>query len=116
MAAAPSGSLTIPSVGTITLEEGQFTFLFKNAPVGELHTIPAGSSWNLFMAEFTVASPGDYEVGVRNTRVGPDFINYDAFVVEAVPEPTLPQLSLALGVAAVLMTLRRRRRKWSFTS
>ena len=111
-AAAPSGSLTIPSVGTFTLESGEFTFLFSNTPIGSLHPVPDGSSWSVFSANFNVPTPGAYEVGVRNTRAAPYFINYDAFAVESVPEPTVLQLSLALGVGGVLVRVFQRQRKW----
>jgi len=114
-AAGPSGSLTIPSVGTFTLGDGEFTFLFDNTPVGSLHTVPAGSSWSAFVADFTVTTPGDYPVGVRNTRTAPYFINYDAFAVVPVPEPTVLQLSLALGAGVVVAgTFRWRRSRSGF--
>ena len=111
-AAAPSGSLTVPSVGTFTLGSGEFTFLFGNTPIGSLHPVPDGSSWSVFSADFNVPTPGDYEVGVRNTRVAPYFINYDGFAVEPVPEPTVFQLTLALGVGVVLGRVFQRQRKW----
>jgi len=110
-AAGPSGSLTIPSVGTFTLGDGEFTFLFDNTPVGSLQTVSAGSSWSLFSADFTVTAPGDYQVGVRNTRSAPYFINYDAFAVEPVPEPAVLQLALALGAGVVVRRALRGRRR-----
>lgn len=110
-AAGPSGSLTIPSVGTFTLGDGEFTFLFNNTPVGSLHIVPAGSSWSSFIADFTVATPGAYQVGVRNTRAAPYFVNYDAFMVEPVPEPAVLPLSLALGVGVLVVRAFRWRRR-----
>src|SRR5580765_4365267 len=41
-AAAPNGSLTIPSVGTLTLGSGEFTFTLGTAAIGGLHDVPAG--------------------------------------------------------------------------
>lgn len=102
-AAAPSGSVTIPSVGTFALGDGEFTFLFTNTPVGNLQTVPVGSSWSIFTADFAVTAPGDFQVGLRNTRVATYFINYDAFTVVPVPEPTVLQFSLGLGLGVVVM-------------
>jgi hypothetical protein len=99
-AAAPDGSVTIPTVGTLTLEDGEFTFTVGNTAVDSLHTVPTGSSWNLYSAVFTISSPGDYLLGVRNEKVAPYFINYDAFAIQLVPEPTTFQLVLAFGVVA----------------
>ncbi len=107
-AAAPSGTVTIPTVGTFTLGSGEFTFLFNNVAIGSLQTVPDGSNWRLFSANFTVAAPGDYSLGVRNTRVASYFINYDAFGVELVPEPTTWRLSLALGAGLGVARLGRR--------
>ena len=110
-AAAPGGSLSIPSVGTFTLGDGEFTFLLDNTAVGSLRTVPAGATWNSFSADVTIATPGNYEVGVRNTRAAAYFINYDAFQVELVPEPGVLQLSLALGAGVVAVRALRRRRR-----
>jgi hypothetical protein len=101
-AAAPSGSLTIPSVGTFVLDDGEFTFLLNNAAIGSVQTVPAGSGWSLFSADFTVAAPGDFQVGVRNTKVGSYFVNYDAFALEPIPEPTVLRLFLMLGVGVMV--------------
>jgi hypothetical protein len=48
-----------------------------------------------------VASPGNYQLGIRNTLAASYFINYDAFDVEPVPEPSAVIFGLlgALGVA-----------------
>jgi hypothetical protein len=100
-AAAPNGSLTIPSVGTFTLGSGEFTFTLANASIGSLHTVPAGAGWSLFTADLTIATPGNYELGVRNTMAATYFINYDAFAIQPVPEPSTVALGLlgALGFA-----------------
>ncbi len=112
-AAAPSGSVTIPSVGTLTLGEGEFTFLFDNMPVGSLQPVTAGAGWSSFSADFTVGAPGDYSVGVRNTRSASYFINFDVFSVDAVPEPTVLQLCVSLGAGAFLLSaFKRRERPW----
>ncbi len=110
-AAAPSGSVTIPSLGTLPLGSGEFTFLFNDTPIGSLHPVPDGSTWNVFSADFTVPTPGAYEVGVRNTRAAPYFINYDAFAVQPVPEPTVVQLSLAFGVGVIVVRALGRQRR-----
>jgi hypothetical protein len=100
-AAAPTGVLTIPAVGTLTLGGGEFTFTLGNAAIGSLHPVTAGTSWGLFTADFTIAAPGAYQLGIRNTLPAPYFINYDAFTLQPVPEPSTMALALvgALGVA-----------------
>jgi uncharacterized protein YaiE (UPF0345 family) len=100
-AAGPSGSVTIPSVGTFTLGNGEFGLTLANVVIGSVHTVAAGSDWSLFTADFTVASPGNYQLGIRNTLAASYFINYDAFDVEPVPEPSAVIFGLlgALGVA-----------------
>src|SRR4051812_47903330 len=92
-AAAPNGSLTIPGVGTYALGAGEFTFTLANATIGSLHTVPAGSGWSLFTADFTVSAPGSYQLGVKNTAAATYFINYDNFAIQPVPEPS----TIALG-------------------
>src|SRR5580765_4644053 len=87
-AAAPSGSLTIPSVGTFGLGSGEFTFTLGTAAVGNVQTVPVGSGWSLYTADFAIAAPGNYQLGVRNTASTPYFVNYDAFAVQPVPEPS----------------------------
>jgi hypothetical protein len=103
-AAAPAGSVTIPPAGTFQLGDGTFTFTLGNTAIGTLHTVTAGSDWNLFTADFTIATPGSYTLGVRNTAASPYFINYDAFAVQPVPEPSTVALGLlgALGLAVLL--------------
>ncbi len=107
LAAAPEGLLTIPTVGTFTLTDGEFTFIFNNSAVGLPQTVAAGSSWNSYFADFTVTTPGEYQVGVRNSRASPYFINYDSFVLEPVPEPAALQLFVVFGMVAICVRSRR---------
>ncbi|MGD0649983.1 MAG: hypothetical protein ABSA97_02380 [Verrucomicrobiia bacterium] len=99
-AAAPAGSVTIPTVGTLTLEDGEFTFTVGNTAIGSLHTVPTGSGWDSYSAVFSIGDPGSYTLGVRNTKTASYFINYDAFAIQPVPEPTTFQLVLAFGAVA----------------
>jgi len=117
-AAAPSGSLTIPSVGTWPLEDGEFTFILGAADIGSLHTVPKGSSWNSYSAMFTIPSPGNYTLGVRNTQTTPYFINYDGFAIQSVPEPATAALLVAgaIGLAAGWHALTTRKRRVSMES
>jgi hypothetical protein len=104
-AAAPSGTVTIPGVGTLNLTSGAFTFTLAGVNIGSLHTLLPGTGWSLFSDTFSIDKPGIYQLGIDNTVVAPYFINYDAFAIVAVPEP--PSLELAvLGVlsAALLRT------------
>src|SRR3954470_13519554 len=96
-AAAPSGSVTIPPAGTFTLGDGQFNFTLGNVPIGSPYTIAPGTDWSLFTADFTIPAPGNYEIGIRNNTTSPYFINYDAFEIKPVPEPSVWQLVLAVG-------------------
>lgn len=106
-AAAPNGSLIIPTVGTLTLGNGQFTFTLGNSAIGNVNTVTAGTSWNLYTADFTIATPGSYQLGVRNSASSPYFINYDAFAIQPVPEPQVWGLIAVLGaVIAAWKTLR----------
>jgi hypothetical protein len=100
-AAAPNGSITIPPAGTFALGDGEFTFTLAGVAIGSVHTIPAGTGWTLFTADFTVGTSGTYQLGVRNTTVSPYFINYDAFDIQPVPEPSTVALGLlgAVGIA-----------------
>ena len=93
--------MTIPSVGTFPVGDGEFTFTLGNAAIGSLHPVFAGTDWTLFTADFTLAAPGDYQLGLRNTLSSPYFINYDAFAIQPVPEPSTIALGLlgALGIA-----------------
>jgi hypothetical protein len=109
-AAAPDGTVTIPSVGTFALGNGEFTFTLGNTAIGNLHSVSAGSSWSLFTADFTISTPGNYQLGVRNTAGAPYFINYDAFTVVPVPEPTFLGLSVALGIVIGARALAQRKR------
>lgn len=102
-AAAPDGTLTIPNVGTSTLTDGEFSFVLGNLAIGQTITVPKGSSWNVYNADFTIPSAGTYDVGVRNTKAAAYFINYDAFSIQSVPEPSLLALLLPIG----LMVARR---------
>jgi hypothetical protein len=109
-AAAPNGSLTIPSVGTWSVGDGEFTFTLGNSDIGSLHAVPAGSSWALYSAAFTIDSPGNYALGVRNTETTPCFVNYDSFSLQSVPEPSTIVL-LAAGAASLLFMEWRRRKR-----
>ncbi len=100
-AAAPTGTLTIPTVGTFTLVDSEFTLTLNNVAIGSLHTVPLGSGWAQYEAVFTLALPGTYALGIRNTKAAAYFINYDAFGVEAVPEPASSQLLLTFGLSLV---------------
>jgi hypothetical protein len=106
-AAAPSGSVTIPAVGTFTLVNGEFGLTLANVVIGSTHTVAAGSDWSLFTADLTVASPGNYQLGIRNTLVASYFINYDAFAIQQVPEPATVALGLLGGLAVALCRRRR---------
>jgi hypothetical protein len=108
-AAAPTGSVTIPSVGTFALGEGEFTFTLAGGAIGSAHTVPAGTGWSLFTADFTVNKSGTYQLGVRNTTATPYFINYDAFEIQPVPEPSTIALGL-LGAVGIILGGKWRRR------
>jgi hypothetical protein len=110
-AAAPSGSVTIPPADPFTLGNGQFSFTLGNAAIGTPFTIAPGSDWSLFTADFTIASPGDYQIGIRNNTTAPYFINYDAFQIVPVPEPTFWQLMLSAGMAVVALHALRKARQ-----
>jgi hypothetical protein len=109
-AAAPDGSVTIPSVGTLPLEDGEFTFTLDNVWIGNLQTVPKGSSWNSYNTMFTIPNPGNYILGIRTTKSAPYFINYDAFAVQPVPEPTAFILMISLGAVIAGVKVWRRRR------
>ena len=98
-AAAPDGIVTIPSVGTFSLGNGEFSFTLANTAIGSLHPVLAGASWSPFAADFTVNSAGNYLLGIRNSSLSsPYFINYDAFSIQPIPEPS----TLALGFLGLL--------------
>lgn len=106
-AASPAGSLTIPGVGNSTLVDGEFTFALGNAAVGATHVVDAGGAWERYSATLSIPAAGNYQLGIRNTLAAAYFINYDAFSIRSVPEPS----TLGLGVVAVLL-LSMRIRKW----
>jgi hypothetical protein len=112
-AASPTGTVTIPPVGTQTLGHGEFTFTLGVSTIGDVHTVPAGTDWTRYHADFTIAAPGSFLLGVRNTRTAAYFINYDAFSLRVVPEPAVWALSLsaALGLAAWRLGKRRAQRR-----
>src|SRR6185295_16762179 len=56
-AAAPSGSVTIPSVGSFALGNGEFTFTLGASAIGSPQTVVAGSTWSLFTVDFSIATP-----------------------------------------------------------
>ncbi|MHB1035412.1 MAG: PEP-CTERM sorting domain-containing protein [Pirellulales bacterium] len=107
-AAAPSGSVTIPQVATLQLGDGEFTFTLGNASIGAAHTVAEGSNWTLYSAVFAVDAPGSYELGVRNAKSAPYFINYDGFAIAAVPEPSTLVLAV-LGLLGVVVAWWRRK-------
>jgi hypothetical protein len=107
-AAAPDGNLTIPSVGTWPLLDGVFAFTVAGHAIGNVHSVPRGSNWTLYQADFSIEKPGGYLLGVRNQLVAPYFINYDAFAVQQVPEPGTLSLLLVLGIVAGIEAMRRR--------
>ena len=107
-AAAPDGSVSIPTVGTVTLGDGGFTFTLGNLAIGTEHLVAAGTGFGLFTADLVVSAPGDLLLGVRNTVAAPYFINYDAFSIQAVPEPSVIALGLIGALGAGLIGLRRR--------
>jgi hypothetical protein len=100
-AAAPSGSVTIPPLGPLTLGNGEFNFTLGNVAIGSPYTIAPGTDWSLFTADFSIPVPGSYQIGIRNNTTSPYFINYDAFQIQPVPEPGVWQLVLAMGTALV---------------
>jgi hypothetical protein len=102
--------LTIPSVGTWPLEDGEFTFILQNTPIGDLHTVVKGSSWTSYSAVFSINSPGTYTLGIHNTKMAPYFVNFDSFTVQSVPEPSTMVL-LATVAASLLFMVGRRQRK-----
>lgn len=105
-AASPGGTVTIRT-STLTLQDGGFRFNI-NGLVGSEQAVEIGSGWVQYSTEFNVASAGDYTVGVRNTRTAPYFINYDAFAITPVPEPSLALWGL-LGLGLTYAVTRRRR-------
>ncbi len=110
-AAAPDGSLTIPTVGTFTLGSGQFSFTLGNSAIGAVNSVAAGSSWSLYSAVFSIPAPGAYDLGVRNTLAAAYFINYDAFQIQSVPEPRSTALILLGLTAGAVTSLRRKTRR-----
>ena len=110
-AAAPDGAVTIPSVGTLTLGDGAFTFTLANHAIGDAHTVTEGSNWALYEADFSIEQPGSYLLGVQSRGEDSYFINYDAFALRSVPEPcTLSLLSICGVIAAAVTAARRLRR------
>ena len=102
---APVGRVTIPgSNENLPLVDGTFRF-WLDRPVGPEWTVLAGSDWATYSTIVNVPAPGTYDVGVSNPVLDSYFINYDAFAVRAVPEPTA-----VAGVAVVLSVLVTRRR------
>jgi hypothetical protein len=108
-AAAPDGSVTIPSIGTLQLVDGEFTFTLAGTAIGSPHTVARGSSWNSYSAVFTIGKPGSYLLGTNNTLLASYFINYDSFSVQSVPEPSM--VALLTVAAATLLFMAWPRRK-----
>jgi hypothetical protein len=98
-AASPSGTLTIPGVLTSNVVDGEFTFTLGNAAIGATHNVEAGASWSRYAASFDIPAPGNYQLGIRNTLAAVYFVNYDAFAIQAIPEPS----AIAMGLVAMLL-------------
>ena len=108
-AAAPDGVVTIPPNGTLPLEDGEFTFtLGITTDIGALQTVPKGSSWNLYSANFTLDTPGNYWLGIQNTKTLSYFINYDSFTVHSVPEPQIFHSILIFGLIVAAIKARKK--------
>jgi hypothetical protein len=107
-AAVPDGSVAIPPLGSISLQDGEFTFVLTGSPIGVTNVVSKGSSWNLYSAVFDIGSPGSYLLGIVNTKTAPYFINYDDFAIQAVPEPTTFQLLLAYSLVLTTLTCAHR--------
>src|SRR4051812_8702378 len=101
-AASPSGSVTIPTVGTFTLEDGEFDFTLAGVAFGGTQTVHTNSSWSLYQADFVIGKPGSYVLGIQNTKTAPYFINYDSFQIQPVPEPAVTMLVFG-GIACLLI-------------
>jgi hypothetical protein len=108
MAFSPAGTQEIPGNPGLfmPLEAGEFGLQFAGAQVGPTWVVPAGSDWTRYATTVDVAQPGTYVVGVANTRSAVYFVNYDAFSVTPVPEPSAAGVALTIGAATVF---RRRR-------
>jgi hypothetical protein len=107
-AASPAGSLTIPTVGTFTLQSGEFAFTLAGSDIGGINTVATGAGWSLFSADFVVANAGSYQLGIRNTKAAPYFINYDGFAIEPVPEPAAWHFGLGFALVAPSWSMARR--------
>jgi len=92
----------------LLLGNGEFTFTLGNLAIGSAHVVTAGNSWTLFEADFSIAAPGTFQLGIRNTLASPYFINYDAFAIQPVPEPSTLVLALAAIVGSVFSAFRVR--------
>jgi hypothetical protein len=101
-AVSPGGTLTIPGVGTSTLVDGEFSFVLGTSTIGALNTVVREAAWTEYSAIFTIPAPGTYDLGVRNTKIGAYFINYDAFSIQAVPESGIMSLALVMGICCFL--------------
>ena len=109
MAFSPAGIQEIPGNPGLykPLGNGEFRFEFGGGPVGPTWVVPVGSEWTRYATTVDVTQPGTYPVGIANTRVDVYFVDYDAFRIAAVPEPSAAALLLlTAGCAAG----RRRRR------
>jgi hypothetical protein len=106
LAFSPDGTLTIPGVfANQPLTNGEFRFWFDGGFAGPTWTVPAGQDWAKYSVTISVAQSGAHAVGVGNTLTDRYFINYDAFQVEPIPEPTMAALQ-----AMILMGFCARRR------
>lgn len=99
-AAAPDGTLTIPEVFVDRLlDTGGFQFVVDGTAIGDVNMLDPATPWTFYSTRFFVPSPGQFSVGVRNVVTAPYFINYDAFTLQTVPEPSG---AMALGVLLAL--------------
>ena len=109
-AAAPDGTVIVPpSTSPVAVVDGEFTFTLNNTGIGSLHSVSRGTGWTLFSADFAIGSAGTYDLGIRNTKAATYFVNYDAFAIQAVPEPGAAVLALCLGAAMLAVNTKRRR-------
>jgi hypothetical protein len=106
-AAAPSGTVETSSGSHLNLASGAFNFTLGNTPIGASHSLAPGTSWTQYSQTFSIPSPGDYQLGVSNITIAPYFINYDAFAITPIPEPSCIVL---LSIAALASWIWRRRR------
>jgi hypothetical protein len=104
-ATSPEGSVVINGA-TSTLTTGEFRFALGGAVTGPTFSPPLGAGWSQYSAVVRVKAAGNRLVGFHTTKTAPYFINFDAFSVTRVPEPSGVFLSIA---ACGVRSLRLRR-------